>query len=175
MNHRGCVKAYIAFSRRAVTRTFEESYNMKSSVKFGLVLVFVTVSILPAFVSAQDKKQSGAADSGGQKAVAIEGLVRDVACPMQNPKSTATNFNLACAVACAKSGSPLIILTREGNSYFPISDQMPDPDQREKLLPFVGKFVHATGMVFERNGTRVIVIQTIHELKDVKVKTNLVD
>ena len=148
---------------------------MKSSVKCRLVLVIGAVLIATGFMSAQDKNQSSVADSGGKKNVVIEGLVRDVACPMQNPKSTATNFNLECAVACAKSGSPLIILTREGNSYFPISDQMPDPDQREKLMPFVGKFVRVTGTVFQRNGTRVIVIQTINELKDVKVKTNLVD
>jgi hypothetical protein len=148
---------------------------MKNSVKYGLVLVFGAVSVASVFVSAQSKNQSSVADSGGKKNVSIEGLVRDVACPLQNPKSTATNFNLECAVACAKSGSPLIILTREGNSYFPISDQMPDPDQRAKLMPYVGKFVRATGTVFERNGTRVIVIQTMNELKDVRVKTNLVD
>jgi hypothetical protein len=91
-----------------------------------------------------------------------EGVVRDVACPIQNPKSTATNFNLECAVACAKSGSPLIILTKEGNSYFPISDEMPDPDQREKLKPFVGNFVRATGTVFERNGIRLTRSQNFH-------------
>ena len=66
----------------------------------------------------------------------MQGLVRDVACPIQNHKSTATDFNLDCALACARSGSPLIILTRSGDIYFPISDQMPDPDQRAKLMPF---------------------------------------
>ena len=101
----------------------------------------------------------------------VQGLVRDVACPIQNHKSTATDFNLDCALACARSGSPLIILTRTGDIYFPISDQMPDPDQRAKLMPFVGKFVDATGMVYTRNGTRTIAIQNIKELKDVKLKT----
>jgi hypothetical protein len=101
----------------------------------------------------------------------VDGLVRDVACPIQNHKSTATDFDLDCARACARSGSPLIILTRSGDIYFPISDQMPDPDQRAKLMPYVGKYVKATGTVYTRNGTRTIVIRDIKEMKDVKLKT----
>lgn len=97
--------------------------------------------------------------------VAVEGLVRDVACPIQNHASTATNFSLDCALACAKSGSPLIILTKGGDIYFPISDKMPDPSQRHLLMPFIGKYVHASGEVFERNGTRAIAIKEIHEMK----------
>jgi hypothetical protein len=101
----------------------------------------------------------------------VDGLVRDVACPIQNHKSTATDFDLNCARACARSGSPLIILTRSGDIYFPISDQMPDPDQRAKLMPYVGKYVNATGTVYTRNGTRTIVIRDIKEMKDVTLKT----
>jgi hypothetical protein len=117
--------------------------------------------------------------TGGSKAAApseyktsIEGLVRDVACPIQNHKSTATDFNLECAMACAKSGSPLIVLTKSGDIYFPISDQMPDPSQREKLMPFLGKYVRVSGTVFQRNGTRAIVIKDIKELPDVRLNTN---
>jgi hypothetical protein len=90
---------------------------------------------------------------------------------MQNHKSTATDFSLECALSCAKSGSPLIILTRSDEIYFPISGQMPDASQREKLMPFVGKFVRATGTVYRRHGTRAIVIKDIVETKDVKLNT----
>jgi hypothetical protein len=121
--------------------------------------------------------QSGAtsvtADTGVP--MVVQGLVRDVACPIQNHKSTATNFDLDCALACAKSGSPLIILTKADEIYFPMSDKMPDSSQREKLMPFVGKYVRASGTVYRRNGTRTIVIQTIVEMKDVKLQTNLGD
>lgn len=103
----------------------------------------------------------------------IEGLVRDVACPIQNHQSTSTDFDLDCALACAKAGSPLIILTKEGDIYFPMSDQMPDPSQREKMMPFVGKQVRVTGTVYRRNGTRAIVIKEMTELKGVKVTTKL--
>jgi hypothetical protein len=105
----------------------------------------------------------------------IEGLVRDVACPMQNHESTSTHFNLECALACAKSGSPLIILTKSGDIYFPMSDVMPDPSQREKMMPFVGKQVRVTGTVYRRNRTRTIVIKDMEEVKGVKVDTKLSD
>ncbi len=67
----------------------------------------------------------------------------------------------------AKGDSPLAILTNDGELYLPISDKMPDTDQRENLMPFVGKYVQASGTVFERNGTRAIVIAEIKEIKTV--------
>lgn len=103
----------------------------------------------------------------------VEGLVRDVACPMQNHKSTATHFNLECARACAKAGSPLVILSKADEMYLPMTNGMPDVSEREKLVPYVGEFVRVTGIVRRRNGTRTIVIKTITEMKDVKLDTKL--
>jgi hypothetical protein len=100
----------------------------------------------------------------------IEGLVRDVACPIQNLDGAATSMSLKCVTDCLKGGSPIAILTKDGDLYLPISDKMPDVDQRTKLMPFVGKFVRATGIAFERKGTRAIVISEIAEVKDVKVR-----
>lgn len=88
----------------------------------------------------------------------VEGLVRDIACPIQNHKSTSRDFNLQCALDCAKRGSPLIILSDNGMIYIPISQQMPDKGVRARLLPLVGKRVKATGLVYERNGTHSISI-----------------
>jgi len=97
----------------------------------------------------------------------IEGLVRDIACPIQNLEATATHLSMKCLRACAKAGSPLVILNKDGELYFPISAKMPDADQRQKLMPFLGKYVQAAGTVYERKGTHAIVINDIHELKDV--------
>jgi hypothetical protein len=101
------------------------------------------------------------------KTLTIEGTVRDLACPVQNPAGTATNFDLKCTLDCVKHGSPIIILTKDGLIYFPISADMPDSEQREKMMPFVGKYVQVTGAVFERKGTRAIAITQIKELKSV--------
>jgi hypothetical protein len=105
------------------------------------------------------------------KTITIEGAVRDLACPVQNPAGTATNFDLQCTLDCVKHGSPIIILTKDGLIYFPISADMPDSGQRAKMMPFVGKYVQATGPVFERKGTRAIAITQIKELKNVRPDT----
>jgi len=118
------------------------------------------------------KSAAGADQAPQQPKTTIEGLVRDVACPVQNTKATATEFNLQCALDCAHRGAPLAILTRDGDLYLPISGSMPDVDQRDKLMPFVGKFVRVTGTVYERKGTHAIAIADIKELPEVHLKTD---
>ena len=97
----------------------------------------------------------------------IEGLLRDIACPVQNLEATATHLSMKCLRACAKAGSPLVILTKDGELYVPISNKMPDEDQRETITPYLGKYVRASGTVYERKGTHAIALSKIEELKDV--------
>jgi hypothetical protein len=104
--------------------------------------------------------------------VAVEGLVRDIACPIQNKQASARTFNMKCAVDCVRKGSPIVIQTDDGILYIPISSSMPDEDVRPRLLPFVGKYVRIQGQVFERQGSRAIMVQDITELKDVRLTTN---
>ena len=99
----------------------------------------------------------------------IEGLVRDIACPIQNLDGNATHLSMKCALACARAGSPIAVLTKDGYLYLPISEKMPDYGQRQKLVPFVGKYVRVDGIVFERNGTHAIVIAQITEMKGIHV------
>jgi hypothetical protein len=115
------------------------------------------------FASAQTPNPATAHES---KAT-VEGLVRDIACPIQNLEATATHLSMKCLRECAKAGSPLVILTKDGELYVPISDKMPDADQRQRLMPFLGKYVRASGTVFERKGTHAIAITKIEELKNV--------
>jgi hypothetical protein len=116
------------------------------------------------------QKTSMESSRANRSKLTIEGLVRDVACPIQNLDGNATSMSLECVMGCVKGGSPIAILTKDGDLYLPISDKMPDFSQREKLMPFVGKYVRATGIAFERNGMRAIVISEIAEVKGVKVK-----
>jgi len=120
----------------------------------------------------QTQKQSPASEKDEGVPGTVEGLVRDIACPMQNKRASATEFNLDCALECAKAGSPLIILTKAGLIYTPMSDSMPDKSQRDRLMPFVGKYVKATGVVYEREGAHAIVIKEITEMKDVHLITD---
>lgn len=102
----------------------------------------------------------------------IEGLVRDIACPVQNKMATARTFNLKCALECVRRGSPIIVQTDDGSLYVPISEIMPDQDQRARLIPFVGKYVQVRGKIFERQGTRAIMVESVQELKGVRLVTD---
>jgi hypothetical protein len=107
-----------------------------------------------------------AADNPDSTAIGIrtvEGLVRDIACPLQNKKSTATTYSKDCITMCAKAGSPMGILTNDGTVYVPVTESMPDTGQ-DALKPFIGEHVRATGKVFERNGAHAIEISEIHKL-----------
>jgi hypothetical protein len=123
------------------------------------------VSVLAASDSPQRTSMAG--DRANASQATIEGLVRDVACPIQNLDGTTTNSSPKCVMECVRGGSPLVILTKDGHLYFPISAKMPDTDQRQELMPFVGKYVRASGTVFERTGTHAIVIAEIKEMKEI--------
>ncbi|MGA8223180.1 MAG: hypothetical protein WB780_16135 [Candidatus Acidiferrales bacterium] len=138
--------------------------------RLGLLVCFCTALVFAAPRPHQNTSTPDASSHGSKQT--IEGLVRDIACPIENPAASATVFNLKCAQDCAKNGSPLIILTSKGEIYTPISGSMPDKDQRQRLVPFVGKYVQATGTVYERSGTRAIAINEIHERKDVHLTTD---
>jgi len=131
------------------------------------VLVWSSVTVGLAWSQAQMSMQKKADTLSHQSKATIEGLVRDIACPIQNIEATATHLSMKCLRSCARNGSPLVILTKDGELYLPISDKMPDTDQRPRLMPYLGKYVRATGTVFERKGARAIAISDIHELKDV--------
>jgi hypothetical protein len=105
------------------------------------------------------------ADSTAIGTLTVEGLVRDIACPLQNKKSTSTSFSKQCITMCLKSGSPLGILTSDGDLYVPVTQSMPDMGQNA-LKPFVGEHVKATGKVFLRNGTHAIEISKIDRQPD---------
>src|SRR5215472_4801615 len=139
---------------------------MKGFLSLSLVVCCGFTSILGVPQSIDTAKS----DSAHRSKATIEGLVRDIACPIQNLEATATHLSMKCLLECAKNGSPLVILTKEGELYLPISDKMPDTDQRQALMPFLGKYVRARGIVYERKGTRAIVIAGIEELKDVPLK-----
>jgi quercetin dioxygenase-like cupin family protein len=129
---------------------------------FRLALVLALSFVIAPMSVGQDKSGDDGSDEGVK--TTIEGLVRDIACPIQNHKSTARDFNLKCALDCAKRGSPLAVLTDSGDLYLPTSQQMPDRSVRAQLLPFVGKRVKITGRAYERNGTRSISVERIERL-----------
>jgi hypothetical protein len=107
-----------------------------------------------------------AAGANAGKPVTVKGYVLDSACAFT--KSLKKPISTECAVACAKAGSPLVILTDSGTVYWPIADTTPSSGQNEKLLPFAGHKVTASGKVFQRGGSSALVIEKIEALSDQK-------
>lgn len=97
------------------------------------------------------------------KATTVKGYVLDSACAFT--KGLKKPVSAECATACAKAGSPLVILTDSGTIYWPIADTTPSSGQNDRLLPFAGQKVTATGRVFQRGGSTALVIEKIEAQK----------
>jgi len=91
--------------------------------------------------------------------VTVKGYVLDSACAFT--KSLSKPISKQCAISCANAGSPLVILADDGTIYWPIADNTPSSGQNPKLLPYAGDKVTATGKVYERGGSKAIVIEKI--------------
>jgi hypothetical protein len=96
----------------------------------------------------------------------IHSYVLDSACAFT--KGLKKAISRECATACAKAGSQLVILTADGTIYWPIGDTTPASGQNERLLPFAGQKVTATGKVFQRGGSSALVIEKVELLFDQK-------
>ena len=112
----------------------------------GAMLVLVFVVLLAA-----------GADAG--KSVTVNGYVLDSACAFT--KGLKKPISADCAQSCAKAGSPLVILADNGTIYWPIADTTPSSGQNEKLLPYAGQRVTASGKAYSRGGSTAIVIEKI--------------
>jgi hypothetical protein len=125
--------------------------NIRNVVRFVLPLVLV----LGVFAAEESTKTT-----------TVKGYVLDSACAFT--KSLKKPVSSECAVACAKNGSPLVILAPSGTIYWPIADTTPSSSQNDKLLPFAGKKVTVTGKVFMRGGSSAIVIGKIEPQAETK-------
>lgn len=101
------------------------------------------------------------ADAG--KPATVKGYVLDSACAFT--KGLKKPISAECATACAKAGSPLVILSENGTIYWPIADTTPSSGQNDKLMPFAGQKVTASGKTFERGGSTALVIEKIEAQK----------
>ena len=106
-----------------------------------------------------------AAGDAGQT-MTIKGYVLDSACAFT--KGLKKPISAECATACAKAGSPLVILTPSGTIYWPIADTTPSSSQNDKLIEFAGKQVTVSGKVFQRGGSTANVISKVEPLAEKK-------
>ena len=100
------------------------------------------------------------------KPVTVKGYVLDSACAFTKGLSKPISKN--CAEACAKAGSTLVILADDGTIYWPIAETTPSSGQNDKLLPYAGQKVTASGKVFQRGGSSAMVIDKLEPLSNGK-------
>jgi hypothetical protein len=98
-----------------------------------------------------------AADRGTD--ITVSGWVIDSACAYT--KGLDRPIGVACAKACARNGSPLVILRDDGTLFMPIDGKTPASSQNPRLLPFAGERVTVTGKDYVRNGAHGLVIVKI--------------
>jgi type 1 fimbria pilin len=93
--------------------------------------------------------------------ITVKGYVLDSACAFT--KNLSKPISADCAVACAKAGSPLVILADDGTIYWPISDasSLPAKGQNDRVMKFAGQQVSVQGTVYAKGGSHAIVIQKI--------------
>jgi hypothetical protein len=95
--------------------------------------------------------------------VPVKGYVLDSSCAFT--KGLSKPISKQCATSCANAGSALVILSDDGKIYWPIADTTPASGQNPQLLPFAGAKVTASGKVYDRGGSKAIVIEKIEAQK----------
>lgn len=91
--------------------------------------------------------------------VTVKGYVLDSACAFT--KDLSKPISKQCAISCANAGSQLVILADDGTIYWPIAGTTPSSGQNPKLLPFAADKVVVIGKVYQRGGSKAIVIEKI--------------
>ena len=99
------------------------------------------------------------------KSSTVKGYVLDSACALT--KNLSKPISADCAVACAKAGSPLVILADDGTIYWPVSDtsSLPAKGQNDRVIAFAGQKVSAQGTVYTKGGSHGIVIEKIEAIR----------
>src|SRR2546430_16606457 len=125
-------------------------------MKLRMLKLAVPALLLIAIFAVADPGQS----------MTVQGYVLGSACAFT--KGLKKPVSAECAIACAKAGSPLVILTTNGTIYWPIAGTTPSTSQNDKLLEYAGKQVTVSGKVFQRGGSTAIVISKVELLPEKK-------
>ncbi len=93
------------------------------------------------------------------KEITIKGEVVEISCYLAHGETG--DKHRECGMACAKSGSPLGILTKDGKLYVSV---LPDDHKNGPnaiLMDHVAHQVEATGIIREKNGLRGMMITRV--------------
>ena len=134
---------------RAATTTIPQLRSFFWGRLMRTKLLLVSSLLLSITMVAADKS----------KTTSVSGYVIDSSCAFT--KGLEKPISRDCALKCARAGSPLVVLSDDKTVYWPISDKMPAQGQNTRLMEFAGKHVEVAGEVFDRGGSKAIVIEKI--------------
>lgn len=116
---------------------------MRNTIAGFIATAFVLAVGVPAFAATET----------------VKGQVVDQTCYMKDKANTGKDHKMPqdvtdCAIACAKKGAPLALLTTDGKLY-QITGGLA-ADNNAKLVPHVSHTVEITGEVSEKEGKMMI-------------------
>jgi hypothetical protein len=92
------------------------------------------------------------------EAVTMKGEVIDVWCYLEGDDKGADHKK--CAVACAKAGNPIGLLTEKGDVYVLVGIKDHDAD-RDTLIKKMAENVSVDGTLVKKGGTQVIYVSAL--------------
>ncbi len=90
--------------------------------------------------------------------ITVKGEVVDIACATKKGEGGKGDAHAACAMACAKKGMPVGVLTND--AIYEITGDYA-ANNNAKLLDFVAKSVTVTGELTEQDGRKLLNVKTI--------------
>ena len=127
-------------------------------VLFVLVSLLAVNLVFPQEMSAPSKEKK---EKSAAKEMTISGEVVDVSCYLAHGAKGMGEEHKACAETCAKAGSPLGILTKEGTLYVSVMPDDHSAGPAAKLMDHIAHQVEATGVVRKKGGVNGMMITKV--------------
>ena len=131
--------------------------------RVGIVLFMLIFAV--GLLCAQDKppaEKSGKNKSMQKsKETTVSGEVVDVSCYLAHGNKGMGEDHKSCGEACAKNGSPLGILTKDGKLYISVLPDDHSAGPNAKLIEHVSHQVKATGVVRSKGGVNGLMITKV--------------
>jgi hypothetical protein len=136
--------------------------------RIALILLVLVLACAVGLVYAQDAHKGAKAEkkmASKEKETTVKGEVVDVSCYLRHGDQGMGDSHKSCAEACAKAGTPLGILTKDGKLYVSVLPDDHSAGPNAVLMEHVAHQVEATGIVRTKGGVRGIMISKVEAAK----------
>src|ERR1700730_16702304 len=139
MNKIAGSKSACSHTAKRTSLTSKNRGSMRSRVANAMMVRMKSLLVITAVVGLAAGAPGFGAPPAKDDQKTVTGWVLDSACAFT--KGLKKPISADCAVACAKNGSPLVILQDDGSIYWPIAETIPAEGQNKRLMRFPGERV----------------------------------